>query len=812
MKLVKAERVTPTPELSEGYTTLLQNIEGEISYPYTVADVVMTKEFTSDMATDLANIEQKHQDYEDGNVKVGYAVKADKFAKPQRINLTGGATGHVDIDGTNAKEFAVVISDDSHEHTYETIPGLRQELVSKLGVEHDHEHWNTYGTLVIGDHEMPASKPADQFKLIPGSNIELTPLEDGSGVEVTAILADVIARDSRKLAGYRPVQDADKSANETFVPMTQYGGAMEVGQHLDFHLPGSRKDYDIRLGIDSDLNPYIRKNDATRFDFWHNGNMGHGTGLDADLLDGRQGSDYSLTTHNHENYEQTMALLKQTKGRQDWYTPLNILGTKNGTNGVPAERNKATYEAQYDWVLNRLMREHPDYISKTVLGKDASGTYNIYRYDFTPADYDRTILILSNVHGNEYTSFYGVCRLMEDLCERHQSNALLSELRERVRIVLLPIVNPWGFINGRRQNSNDVDLNRNANYRWSEYTTADSQLGGRYYKGTEPFSEVESQYVRQVVEELMESNFVGSMDLHTITTIEAEKVLYYPRFQGNLKQEFAKLMTAYQPETGLNREIFATSNLPTLSNWIAHHAKINACNPEWCNAAYGNSRDDFLMRKHVEWIGNILVTLSRASKPQLSSVAQPFTKFYTWKKDKTLGAVDDANRMSNKGHRVLNSNNYNTFSLSQVNIEVDSEYIMHLTGHVQVTVERACTLHLEPLIYQQHSSEQSYNVMTAENRYEEEVDLTPGVHYIPIQGVLHVFHSNYNDSNSSRSGLVHFRLRAKTNVTDSVWISGYKANLAFTPSDRDIPVTVDRLGHDRYEVVYPTQVMEDIED
>ena len=62
MKLVKAERVTPTPELSEGYTTLLQNIEGEISYPYTVADVVMTKEFTSDMATDLANIEQKHQE------------------------------------------------------------------------------------------------------------------------------------------------------------------------------------------------------------------------------------------------------------------------------------------------------------------------------------------------------------------------------------------------------------------------------------------------------------------------------------------------------------------------------------------------------------------------------------------------------------------------------------------------------------------------------------------------------------------------------------------------------------------------------
>ena len=129
------------------------------------------------------------------------------------------------------------------------------------------------------------------------------------------------------------------------------------------------------------------------------------------------------------------------------------MGTENGTNEVPTECHDDTYEAQYDWSLNRLMEEYPDYVTKTILGKDASDTYNIYRYDFTPADYDRTILILSNVHGNEYTSFYGVCRLMEDLCRHHQNNALLSELRERVRVVLLPMVNPWGFVNGRRQNS-----------------------------------------------------------------------------------------------------------------------------------------------------------------------------------------------------------------------------------------------------------------------------------------------------------------------------------------------------------------------
>lgn len=815
MKLVKVERVTPTADVSEGYTTLLQNIEGEISYPYTVSSVVMTKDFSSNVEKDIADLEQKCLDYESGQTPVGQAVKADRFVKAQRVNLTGGATGYVDIDGVNSKELRVVISDNSHEHSYDTIPGLADDLNSKLDISHNHEHWKTYGTIIVDDNVMEASQPADTFKIKKGTNIEMIPLEDEHGFEISAILEDVVASDSRRLAGFRPVQQADKSANETYIPMTQYGGTMEVGQHLDFHLPGSRKDYDIRLGIDSDLNAYVRKDDETRFDLWHEGNMGHGTGLNADLLDGRQGSDYSLSDHTHTDYESHINLLTQTRGRQDWYTPKNILGTINGTNGVPSERTEQNYEDHLDWMLNQLMAQHPTYITRQTLGKDQSGVYNVYRYDFTPEDYDRTVLILSCVHGNEYTSFYGICRFLEDLCARSHENALLGELRSRVRFVVLPIVNPYGFVNGTRQNANGVDLNRNANYRWEEYNTANSKPEQKYYKGSEPFSEVETQYIRTVVDELKQSNFVGAMDMHTINTIDAEKVFYYPRFQGNLKDEYSKLMEAFDPELPQNRVIFATSNLPTISNWIAHYTKANACNPEWNNSVYnsdGGKRNEFLMRKHVEWIGNTLVILSRSPRPRLASIAQPFTKFLMWSRDKALGVAEDSNRVSNKGHRVLNSNNYNTFNLTQVNIDVDGEYIMHLSGHVQVSVERACTFHLEPLIYQQHATEQHYTVMSAENRYAEEVELTPGMHYIPIQGVLHTFNTNYNDSSSSRSGRVHFRLRAKSNVTDSVWITGYKANLMFTPSNRSIPVSVDRVISNDYEVVYPIRVMEDIED
>ena len=34
-------------------------------------------------------------------------------------------------------------------------------------------------------------------------------------------------------------------------------------------------------------------------------------------------------------------------------------------------------------------------------------------------------------------------------------------------MVIVPIVNPWGFANNIRENVNNVDLNRNFDYYWS---------------------------------------------------------------------------------------------------------------------------------------------------------------------------------------------------------------------------------------------------------------------------------------------------------------------------------------------------------
>lgn len=497
---------------------------------------------------------------------------------------------------------------------------------------------------------------------------------------------------------------------------------------------------------------------------------------------------------------------------RSWYYPKDILGTMNGTNGVPETRTEETYEQFYAWVLDKLKDENSNYITKTLLGKDSSNTFNIYRYDFTPTNYERTILILSNVHGNEYTSFFGLCRFLENIVKCSEEDYLLNYLRTRVRIVTIPIVNPWGFVNNNRRNSNGVDLNRNADYRWEEYNTSSSLEGQKYYKGTSPFSEVESQYVKQVVEDIQNDNFVASIDLHTITTIDAEKVLYYPRFQSNAINELARVVKNYQSELDNNREIFSSSTVPTFSNWIGYITGVNACNPEWNNTVYGGSRNAFLMRKHVEWIGNIIIALAKSEKAMTPSIGEPFSQMLIWNRDTSLGDEEDSNRMSGKGHRVLKSENYNSFTSSQFYLDVDQEYIVDISGHVQVMVEKDCTLHLEPLVYQKNSPEQNYSVMTKEGRFEEVITLPVGTHYIPIKAMLQGFHTNYNDENSSRAGQVHFRLRAKTDVTNSVWITGYKATMMFTPSNRGKCVSIQKLVNDQYEVVFPTRVVEDIED
>lgn len=91
---------------------------------------------------------------------------------------------------------------------------------------------------------------------------------------------------------------------------------------------------------------------------------------------------------------------------------------------------------------------------------------------------------------------------------------LLEYLRFNVELVFIPLANPYGFNvqdsgnSWGRQNSNGVDLNRNFELGWTIGT-----VGTKTYGGPSPFSEVETQYVKQMIDNNKDAIYF--CDFHT---------------------------------------------------------------------------------------------------------------------------------------------------------------------------------------------------------------------------------------------------------------------------------------------------------
>lgn len=507
--------------------------------------------------------------------------------------------------------------------------------------------------------------------------------------------------------------------------------------------------------------------------------------------------------------------------RKDWYKPITQNDTILGSETIPLEYSMNNYEGFLDWIMNKLLLENPDYITKTTLGFDTSNTYKIYKYDFKPVDYEKTIILFSCLHGNEYTSFFGLCRFLETLCNNPNKDANLEYLRNNIRFVVVPIANPWGFINEERQNVNGVDLNRNFNYRWEELVSKTSQIGETYYKGTSPLSEEESKLFDGLVQSLCneDCNLVASIDFHTIITVDAEKILYYPRFHDNIISELRNVMETYS--FGENRCIFSSSSLPTLSNHMSFHYGLNCCNPEWNNKCYGVDRNSVNMTQWVEYMGNIILAMAKYSGKRMTPVKGAFSKNLLYYADPTL-LEEDSNRMSYKGFRIPNTeeDNYYTMETSKYEFKIDSQYIIKVSGMVQVVVEKETEICILPMLYQKYAPEQKYSTIEEETRYEVKFKGVPGqTYFIPINACIQGYHSNYNvyeetetQKKTARADVVHFRFKAVSDITSAAYICAYNVNILGIPSDVGVAVSIENVTESGLTTIFPLRLPEDIED
>lgn len=138
------------------------------------------------------------------------------------------------------------------------------------------------------------------------------------------------------------------------------------------------------------------------------------------------------------------------------------------------------------------------WVGKTLKGKDASDTYDIYAYEFRPRNYDRTIILSSAMHPQEMPASFGLARWFKEYME--STDESFAWLREHLRIIAVPMVNPWGFAQSPKTYGNANGVNPNRNYdtldsEWESYPVYTDEWN---QKGSAAYSEPETQILRDL--------------------------------------------------------------------------------------------------------------------------------------------------------------------------------------------------------------------------------------------------------------------------------------------------------------------------
>lgn len=234
-------------------------------------------------------------------------------------------------------------------------------------------------------------------------------------------------------------------------------------------------------------------------------------------------------------------------------------------------------------------------VIKTLLGKDTSNTYNIYKYVFEPKNYEQTIILTSGMHGYEETAPIAVARLMHHVVNDNQNMDIYKYLKNKVRIVVIPLVNPWGFNQNPRKYGTVTGVNpsRNYDYNWDSYVSSGSEWD---LKGSSAFSEKETQYMRDTYL-LYKDDISFTLDCHTGRGWTKDVFVYYVESDNILKPKLIEAATwldnriknKYNKTT--NNEIMQTDRALNLL-WLNKIQNIPSGTVEFSPTLYSSKEND----------------------------------------------------------------------------------------------------------------------------------------------------------------------------------------------------------------------------
>lgn len=204
---------------------------------------------------------------------------------------------------------------------------------------------------------------------------------------------------------------------------------------------------------------------------------------------------------------------------------------------------KDTTYAEFMTAWKALVANYSSYVTQTELGAASDGQM-LYLYDLNPVRPDKQktpipkIIITAGQHGWEKADVYGLFYFVRDLLGSWNQHPALEYLRNHVRLMIVPVVNPYGFDDFCYKNGNGVNINRNYDSNWVLVEDTESQQ----YGGAKPFDQPESQIVRDLIlnneDTLMVVDFhncngdvATSYDTMTYYGVCASTDNYYSRMQ-----------------------------------------------------------------------------------------------------------------------------------------------------------------------------------------------------------------------------------------------------------------------------------------
>lgn len=337
--------------------------------------------------------------------------------------------------------------------------------------------------------------------------------------------------------------------------------------------------------------------------------------FDGTIIPSEKLNDFGLTFQNNKYYFDGFEV-----GENAVNPPVNPPVDNSGYWNPPTQSSSTRllydynqYIAEYD----ALMASNPTYITKRRYEVDGvpqlteDGNYELFSYVLEPPTYSKTIFIQAGIHGNEMDCKQILLRLIKLICNNttQPGYTQLAPLRNDTRLVIIPIVSPWGHENSSMNvlyTNSQFGMNMNRNY------DANQQFGisGTGVGGVVPFERVEVRHTRDVINEIGAENIDYAQDWHDGGQVPQHIWINFASGGKNrtiISDLINYLVQKWQIASPVLDYCKEDAETGTTQNWFSKTMGLTSSTVEWMGGFLGYNFDSDHMTKSMELRANCVL-------------------------------------------------------------------------------------------------------------------------------------------------------------------------------------------------------------